>query len=78
MLGGKRNKKSSEIFCQRFDEILTNKKSTKKDVHQGSAQNTTLDKIWEGAEEGIAKLRGEKTFALGQKIPASVKLFSRQ
>ena len=37
-----------------------------------------LNKIWDGSEEGITMKRSEKKYAIGQKIPAAVKPFSRQ
>ena len=33
--------------------------------------------IWEDAAEGIEKMKTSKQFALGQKIPTSVKPFNR-
>jgi hypothetical protein len=37
-----------------------------------------VSKLWSDAEEGIAEMKGSKHYALGQKIPASVKAFNRQ
>ena len=57
---------------------MDNKKEQGSPEHLDKKTNEQIDKIWKDAEESITKMRKEGKYALGQKLPASMKPFNRQ
>ena len=71
-------KKNARVICKKFDNILTKKLIKEENVSSTSPFSKQLNELWEDAAEGIEKMKANKQFALGQKIPSSVKPFNRQ
>ena len=70
-MGEEVQEKEQDIYA-RFDAILR--------LHEEKVneKESKYDRFWQKAEDGIAEVKGKHSFALGQKIPASVKLFNKQ
>ena len=47
-------------------------------MDKDSPELSKINEVWKDAEEGIIKMKSEGKHALGQKLPASMKPFSRQ
>jgi hypothetical protein len=60
-------------ICQKFNHILACKKD-----HEEEGSHYDLEELWKGSEEGISDIKGERKFAIGQKIPSAVPIFNRQ
>ena len=68
-------KAKEQEVCKNFEQILTNDKDY--DLHFMD-ENDLFDKINKKAEDSIPQFKRGNKFALGQKIPAFVKPFSKQ
>ena len=68
-------KNEVQKICRKFRQILTNKRTLKEDENVDMQK---INQLWSKNETKISELKGKNAFALGQKIPSSVKPFTRQ
>ena len=61
-------------MCCKIESMLCNKaKEIKKQT-----KSEQLNEVFAKKDDGIQRMKEKNTFALGQKIPASIKQFTRQ